>query len=322
MSYAQNREDVVLWRALGHLPHGRYVDVGANHPRDLSVTRAFYDRGWAGITVEPMREYADLHRAERPRDVLVEAVVVDEPSPDGVALHAIEGTGLSTVRDDISHEHELHGWSPATVKVPGTTLSAILEENPEFARETHVLVVDTEGSEGAVLASVDLHRWRPWVAVVEATSPLTNRPTHQEWEHQLLSAGYEFCLFDGVSRYYVAQEHAPTLRPALSYPACALDDFVDSTQADLLARLDAGARSVAQLEQSRAVLLNDLVRWRSQAVTTWASLVTTEPGSSEEVVHLRNEVRSLHREIEALHRTVSWRVTGPLRAARRMGRAR
>ena len=32
-SFAQNFEDVILWRALGHVTNGRYVDVGAADPR-------------------------------------------------------------------------------------------------------------------------------------------------------------------------------------------------------------------------------------------------------------------------------------------------
>ena len=59
-SFAQNGEDVVLWRALGHIANGRYVDVGANHPTNDSVTRAFYDRGWRGIAIEPDPTYARL----------------------------------------------------------------------------------------------------------------------------------------------------------------------------------------------------------------------------------------------------------------------
>ncbi len=320
MSYAQNREDVVLWRALGHLPHGRYVEVGANHPRTHSVSRAFYDHGWSGVTVEPVHEFAEMHRTERPRDVLVEAAVVAVADED-VTLYTIPGTGLSTVRGDISEEHRSHGWDPEAGAVPTTTLRAILEEHPEFATETHFLLVDTEGSERGVLESADLRAWRPWVVVVEATAPLTNRPTHGEWEDLLTGAGYEFTLFDGISRFYVAEEHAPTLRGALSYPACALDPFVDADQAELRAALDAGARSVEQLERSRAVLLNDLVRWRSQAVTAWAAMVTDE-WKPEEVTHLRNEVRSLHRELAAMRETLSWRVTSPLRTVRRLGRTR
>jgi lipopolysaccharide transport system ATP-binding protein len=54
ISYAQNNEDVLLWRALGHVQDGFYIDVGANDPVEHSVTRAFYDAGWHGINIEPL----------------------------------------------------------------------------------------------------------------------------------------------------------------------------------------------------------------------------------------------------------------------------
>ena len=42
-SYAQNFEDVLLWRALRGIKNGFYIDIGAYAPDDDSVTRAFYD---------------------------------------------------------------------------------------------------------------------------------------------------------------------------------------------------------------------------------------------------------------------------------------
>jgi hypothetical protein len=44
ISYAQNLEDVMLYRALKHVECGFYIDVGAQHPVIDSVTKAFYDR--------------------------------------------------------------------------------------------------------------------------------------------------------------------------------------------------------------------------------------------------------------------------------------
>ena len=38
-SYAQNFEDVMLWRALKHVQKGTYVDVGAQHPVIDSVSK-------------------------------------------------------------------------------------------------------------------------------------------------------------------------------------------------------------------------------------------------------------------------------------------
>lgn len=68
ISYAQNFEDIRLWRALKHVEKGLYIDVGANHPTADSVTRAFYDRGWSGINVEPVPSYYHALCQERPRD--------------------------------------------------------------------------------------------------------------------------------------------------------------------------------------------------------------------------------------------------------------
>ena len=71
VSYAQNREDVLLSRVLPG-PVGSYIDVGAADPVELSVTKWFYDRGW---------------RAERER-VAWEALRRAEPRADRAASEA------------------------------------------------------------------------------------------------------------------------------------------------------------------------------------------------------------------------------------------
>lgn len=57
ISYAQNFEDVMLWRALKHVKKGFYVDVGAWSPDNDSVTRFFYENGWHGINIEPNSDF-------------------------------------------------------------------------------------------------------------------------------------------------------------------------------------------------------------------------------------------------------------------------
>jgi hypothetical protein len=69
ISYAQNFEDVLLWRALGHIANGFYIDAGANDPVDHSVTKAFYDAGWSGINIEPLPALHQAFVAQRPRDI-------------------------------------------------------------------------------------------------------------------------------------------------------------------------------------------------------------------------------------------------------------
>lgn len=45
VSYAQNLENVMLWRALKLFEPGFYIDVVANYPACESVTRSLYERG-------------------------------------------------------------------------------------------------------------------------------------------------------------------------------------------------------------------------------------------------------------------------------------
>src|SRR5215472_13324959 len=69
VSYAQNREDVVLYRALSGQSKGFYIDVGANDPTVCSITKCFYELGWNGINIEPVREVFQRLAAERTRDI-------------------------------------------------------------------------------------------------------------------------------------------------------------------------------------------------------------------------------------------------------------
>ena len=69
LSYSQNFEDVLLWRALRDVPAGFYIDVGANDPELHSVTKLFYDAGWHGINIEPMPSYLQPFLDQRPRDI-------------------------------------------------------------------------------------------------------------------------------------------------------------------------------------------------------------------------------------------------------------
>lgn len=49
ISYTRNGKEIVVWRALGHVEHGRFVDVGAADPIGHSATHARYPRDGAGF---------------------------------------------------------------------------------------------------------------------------------------------------------------------------------------------------------------------------------------------------------------------------------
>lgn len=244
VSYAQNREDVVLYRALKGVTQGRYVEVGANDPKHESVTYAFYKRGWSGITVEPVHAFAEAHRRHRERDHLVEAAITASDTGT-IVLHQIAETGLSSLRGDVGRTHQDAGWDVTEVQVPARRLDDVLTDagwTPD--QDIHFLLIDVEGAERQVLETIDLRRWRPWALVIEATEPLSTTPSHQAWEDIVLAAGYRFCLFDGLSRFYVSNERADDIGHQLSYGASVLDDYTTIDTVHLHEQLaEAGRRA-------------------------------------------------------------------------------
>ncbi len=94
ISCGQNREDAVPARALGLIPHGRYVEVGANAPVSLSITKAFYDRGRSGVSLEPDPEFVEKLRAAGPRGHVVNSAVT--PHEGDVAFHVFLLVGAPT----------------------------------------------------------------------------------------------------------------------------------------------------------------------------------------------------------------------------------
>ena len=250
MSYAQNFEDVMLWRALKHVEHGFYIDIGACSPDELSVTKAFYDRGWCGINIEPHPGYHAQLLVARPRDINLGVALGDRAGD--VTMHFVSDTGLSTTDADQAKKRAREGFSVVDGVVPLNTLSAIWARHVAPDQPVHFLKVDVEGSELAVLRGGDWDICRPWIVVVEATQPLTQEPSYHEWEGILTGTGYVFVYGDGLNRFYVADEREE-LRAAFAYPPNEFDEFVRASEVlGLIARTVLAEAELAAIRASRS----------------------------------------------------------------------
>lgn len=81
-SYSQSHEDVTLMRLLQAYKASfsvDYIDVGANHPTDISNTYLLYRNNFTGILVEPNPELCELLTAIRPKDKVLNIGIGSEP---------------------------------------------------------------------------------------------------------------------------------------------------------------------------------------------------------------------------------------------------
>jgi FkbM family methyltransferase len=246
ISYAQNFEDVVLARVFADAPCGFYVDVGANHPENDSLTKHFSDRGWHGINVEPGRYFADL-AASRPRDVNLNVAVSNVPGP--ATFYEGASPGLASLSPEVPESMRFVVGERTTRIVPVRPLRDILAEH---AADTSIdfLSIDVEGHERSVILSGDWRRFRPRVLVIEATLPGTSMPCHGEWEPLLLEADYRFVYFDGLNRFYVRGEDERVLRPRFG-PPCVFDRFITAETAKLRAGHPDVSAAVKELTSER-----------------------------------------------------------------------
>jgi FkbM family methyltransferase len=221
VSYAQNFEDVVLWRALRHVPSGRYIDVGAQDPEMDSVSLAFYKAGWRGIHVDPIPTNAERLRRARPDETVIEAAVTDVAGP----VPFYELGGLSSGREEIAEHHRRAGHDPRPIFVPTVRLDHLLELHDG---DIHWMKIDVEGMEADVLRSWGESDKRPWIVVIESTFPTTQEPTEHLWIDLVRQRGYDEVLFDGLSRFFVHESHRE-ISSQLNRSANVFDEFQITT---------------------------------------------------------------------------------------------
>lgn len=253
VSYAQNREDFLIDAFFPDVQAGHYIDVGAAHPTQYSVTKHFYDRGWTGINVEPIAELADLLRTSRPRDVTLELGLGEEPGTARFRRYA--GSGLSTTNAEVIARHAAQD-TPFTddftdLEITVVTLAEVLRRHP--LPHIHFLKIDVEGSEYGVLAGNDWDRDRPELICLEVDHVV------RDCAPLLSSVHYEQVFHDGLNVYYLAAESMHR-SVHFRYPKAVLDAPVIVTpevgrELDELARLrEEAPTSQAQLAEAQAQL--------------------------------------------------------------------
>ncbi|MCW2245810.1 FkbM family methyltransferase [Azospirillum fermentarium] len=155
-SFSQFGEDQILYRLFRDIPFGRFADVGAHHPVQMSNTYGLYTRGWRGVCLEPHPKLNALFQTYRPEDVCLDIAASDK---DGeMEFFHGEHTVHSSLKRSFIHTTS----TPVQVR----RLETVLDEL-NFPHEFELLSIDTEGTEINVLLGLNLEKYRPRVIISE-----------------------------------------------------------------------------------------------------------------------------------------------------------
>ncbi|GIL40081.1 FkbM family methyltransferase [Roseiterribacter gracilis] len=232
IAYGQNFEDVLLNRCFADQETGFYVDVGAWHPTNENVTKIFYDRGWHGVNVEPVPTYWKMLEGDRVRDTNLQLAVGDKAGT--LELTVFEGSGGSSFDDRFVQSFAAAGFAPTKIQVKTATLTEIFEQYVPRGTNVDFLKIDVEGWEDRVVAGMDWKRFRPRVVLIEATLPNSWTPNWEAWEPSLIAQGYRQVWFDGLNRWYLADEAYESLKQHFNRPPCIHDNFITAPHAAAL----------------------------------------------------------------------------------------
>jgi len=198
-SYSEAGEDLIALALLGEAP-GTYVDVGAHLPVQASNTCLFYENGWSGTCIEPVRTLYEALGAARPRDLCLHLAASNHDGettfyecrkePDLSTTSALVATGLK--RD---------GYTLDAYTVLVRSLRSLAAEHGIASPD--LLSIDVEGLEKEVLEGTPFERWHPRVIIMESTVPRTFVPSYEPWEPLLLAQGYRLHTAVHVNRIYI-----------------------------------------------------------------------------------------------------------------------
>ena len=199
-SFAEYYEDFILYVILLDIKNGFYIDIVAYDPHKVSVTKAFYLRGWNGINIEPLPNQFKLFEKDRPNDINLQMVVGNN---EGNVTFYTDGQ-CSTVRKKYAKNND-------SINVIMDKMSNVCKKYVPKGKEVDFCKIDVEGNERDVLLGYDFTNYKPKVFCIESTIPKSFIPNHKLWEEILINNGFTFVYSRGVNRYYVNNKYPDIL---------------------------------------------------------------------------------------------------------------
>lgn len=167
-SYSQNYEDLEIEKILKNRKSGRYLEIGAYHPKRLSNTYRFYKNGWTGVVIEPNPEIKGLFLKLRPKDQFLNIGISDKNG--SLDYYQFIIPALNTLSKKEAENNQKNGHKLLKIRnIPTRKIEDIVDENFDF------ISIDTEGFDAMILKGWPWSKFKPKVICVETDKNTVNQ---------------------------------------------------------------------------------------------------------------------------------------------------
>ena len=209
-TYSQSGEDSILCYLLHVLgipfESVTYVDLGANHAKEMNNTYFFYKMGGRGVLVEANPQLIPELKFYRNQDIVLNRCIAAETG-NFVDFYILSGDGLSTLRHETAKKYmEINPGLKIMDQVQVETISYNDLVEQYLGHPPTILSIDIEGNELEILRSIDFEKYRPKFIVAEMIgydTKLNYRSKNEEIKAFLESQGYDEYAFTGINSIFL-----------------------------------------------------------------------------------------------------------------------
>ncbi len=191
LSYSQEGEDMLLRNLMNYPQNGFYVDIGAHHPRRLSNTYHFYQKGWKGILIDADPNIIEALRSDRSRDIVVSSGVGREGS---LKFYMYDEPAVNTFDKKIVEQRIKDGFPHTVVETRSVKLQSlerILDKHLKKGQKIDFMDIDVEGHDFEVVKSNNWAKYRPQFLLVESIGASFGDIQNEDMIKFLLRQGYD-----------------------------------------------------------------------------------------------------------------------------------
>ena len=195
-SYGASGEDVLISKIFKNKNDGYFVDVGALHPINGSLTYNLSKKGWSGLNIDLLKENLILFNFFREKDKNINLAISKNKGVINAYIFE-RGSGVNTTNKKWADKWKKKiGKNYSILKIKKNSLNNVLSSY-KISKEFELLNIDVEGHEIDVLKGINFKNIRPKIITIEIHVEKTEQIFKTEIYKLLKKNNYEL-----ISQYY------------------------------------------------------------------------------------------------------------------------